>query len=503
MKRICLALACAGAFFLQANAQTAARYDMPTLTTTPAQVPFGALPNLLVVPNAVVAICGFPATANGSTLPPNAGIMCTNKIATYTDSTLGTACSPTAQITAPGSSVCMSTSGTQGVLGFWYDAATQTHMTYTVKTAWGTFGPYEIDPPAARGGSMTWPATPGIAVYGGASAWGTSLTAPTSPLVGTTDTQTLTNKTLDGVTPATMAFVDPSSSIQTQLNGKQASLGYTPLNPANNLSDVASASTALSNLGAQPALGFTAVPNTRTVNGHALSANITVTASDVGLGNVTNDAQTKASIVPNTVPSAGQVCVGNAGGTACAQVSISGDCTLAASGALSCTKSGGVAFGSAAFSSTSAFDAAGAATTAQTNAEAYASNANNISGGTVAAARLPAALASSTSINSTSIPASATLTQTIASGTASLGASAIASNACATVVTVTATGVLTTDNISADFNADPTSTLGYEPGAMLTIVKYPTSGHVNFKVCNNTSSSITPGATTLNWRVVR
>lgn len=45
----------------------------------------------------------------------------------------------------------------------------------------------------------------------------------------------------------------------------------------------------------QDDLGFTAVPNTRTVNGHALSANVSVSASDVGLGSVTNDAQLKAS----------------------------------------------------------------------------------------------------------------------------------------------------------------------------------------------------------------
>lgn len=44
----------------------------------------------------------------------------------------------------------------------------------------------------------------------------------------------------------------------------------------------------------------------------------------VNLGNVTNDTQTKASIVPNTAPSAGQIPVGNAGGTAYAPVSLSG-----------------------------------------------------------------------------------------------------------------------------------------------------------------------------------
>lgn len=42
--------------------------------------------------------------------------------------------------------------------------------------------------------------------------------------------------------------------------------------------------------GKQDALGFTAVPSTRTVNGHALSGDVTVTKGDVGLGNVDNVA---------------------------------------------------------------------------------------------------------------------------------------------------------------------------------------------------------------------
>lgn len=93
----------------------------------------------------------------------------------------------------------------------------------------------------------------------------------------------------------------------------------------------------------------------------------------------------------------------------------------------------------------------------------------------------------------------------IASGTAALGTSAISSATCATVVTSSATGTATTDNIIADFNADPTAVTGYAPSAsgMLTIVKYPTTNNVNFKVCNNTASSITPGAITLNWHVLR
>jgi hypothetical protein len=84
--------------------------------------------------------------------------------------------------------------------------------------------------------------------------------------------------------------------------------------------------------GKQDALGFTPVPNTRTVNGHALSANVTVDKTDVGLSAVTNDAQTKAAVVPNPAPSSGQILIGNAGGTAYAPQTVSGDVTITSGG---------------------------------------------------------------------------------------------------------------------------------------------------------------------------
>lgn len=90
-------------------------------------------------------------------------------------------------------------------------------------------------------------------------------------------------------------------------------------------------------------------------------------------------------------------------------------------------------------------------------------------------------------------------------GNTALGTSAIASGACATVITVTANGVATTDRIAANFNGDVSAVTGYAPvttGALKVYV-YPTANAVNFKVCNPTSSSITPGAATVNWEVVR
>src|ERR1044072_9258260 len=55
---------------------------------------------------------------------------------------------------------------------------------------------------------------------------------------------------------AVTGTISDQSDLQTVLDSKQGTLGYTP------------------------------VPDTRTVNGHALSGNVTVTKSDVGLGSV-------------------------------------------------------------------------------------------------------------------------------------------------------------------------------------------------------------------------
>lgn len=94
---------------------------------------------------------------------------------------------------------------------------------------------------------------------------------------------------------------------------------------------------------------------------------------------------------------------------------------------------------------------------------------------------------------------------TIASGATTLNTSAVNTGTCGSAQTASATGTATTDAITWTFNADPTAVTGYSGSVngMLTIIVYPTTNTVNFKVCNNTASNITPGAVTLNWRVVR
>lgn len=137
----------------------------------------------------------------------------------------------------------------------------------------------------------------------------------------------------DGATSPT--FVTPAlgAATATTINGNAITVGTGTLT----LGSVTLNAGAGGTLGSNAFTSTAYVPTTTTVNGHALSSNVTVTASDVSLGSVTNDAQTKAAIVPNTAPSAGQILAGNAGGTAYAPVTLSGSgatATLSSAGVL-------------------------------------------------------------------------------------------------------------------------------------------------------------------------
>ncbi len=106
--------------------------------------------------------------------------------------------------------------------------------------------------------------------------------------------------------------------------------------------------------------------------------------------------------------------------------------------------------------------------------------------------------------------AAAGRTGTIFSGTITLATNSIASTACQTVTdgsvnSVTATNVLSTDTVEVTANGSIKAVVGFTPATTggLTIAPYPKSGFVNLDVCNWSTGSLTPGAVTVNVRVVR
>ena len=164
-----------------------------------------------------------------------------------------------------------------------------------------------------------------------------------------------------------------------------------------------------------------------------------------------------------------------------------------------------VSGGSSAFSALTSGTNTAAAMVIGTGASIAASGSGAITATAAPVSGLTAAGTGVVTALGNNLSAAGGLTTTIASGTSAMGTGAISSAACATVVTTTATNTATTDVVAWGFNSDPTGVTGYTPvttGA-LTIFAYPSANNVNFKVCNLTGSSITPGAITLNWRVAR
>lgn len=91
---------------------------------------------------------------------------------------------------------------------------------------------------------------------------------------------------VSAVTSTELGYLDGvTSNIQTQLNSKLSAAPVTSVNSKTGAVKLTAAD-------------VSAVPTTRTVNGHALSSNVTVSKSDVGLGNVDNVKQYSASNPP-------------------------------------------------------------------------------------------------------------------------------------------------------------------------------------------------------------
>ena len=91
---------------------------------------------------------------------------------------------------------------------------------------------------------------------------------------------------VSAVTSTELGYLDGvTSNIQTQLNSKLSAAPVTSVNSKTGAVKLTAAD-------------VSAVPTTRTVNGHALSSNVTVSKSAVGLGNVDNVKQYSASNPP-------------------------------------------------------------------------------------------------------------------------------------------------------------------------------------------------------------
>lgn len=94
------------------------------------------------------------------------------------------------------------------------------------------------------------------------------------------------------------------------------------------------------------------------------------------------------------------------------------------------------------------------------------------------------------------------LSYTPYSTTVTVGTTAISANSCTTASTVTMTGLTTAMALKLTPTSDVSTVVGWSPAStgQLYFTAWPTANTLNYRVCNPTSSSITPGSST-TWNV--
>lgn len=283
-----------------------------------------------------------------------------------------------------------------------------------------------------------------------ASASATFTLGSTTVTLGGTTTS-VSGLTVDGVSPSTMAFVDPTSSIQTQLNGKQPSLGYTPAHSGAN-SDITSLSGLTTPLSA--AQGGTGASSLSASFGVSAGVFICTPSTNTVLGCVKPDGTTISS-------TGGVLSVIGGGGSGITQ--LTGDGTA------------GPGSGSQPFTLATVNSASGTC-----GDSTHVCQVTTNSKGLVT--------------NQTSVAIS-----NIANIQVTTGTTAVSANSCTSDLgPVTVTGLATTSAINFSASIDTGSLTGWGSTGGLQINPWPTSNALHYRICNPTGSSITPSSVTWN-----
>jgi len=257
----------------------AVRVDQSLLMPGP-NVPVSGspLPQALLLANSQVQICAHPATINSCT-----------PIQTYGNSAETIVCPLTSQLTAPGGSTCQSTVGITADVGFWYAGGTVDYLVYN--STYGTLGPYSV---SAGSGGGTYTGSSPIVVTGtviSCPTCGTSLATVQSFGTGAW-LSWLTPSVTNPTTTPVLALAAATGQTSHQVIGTcGTATTFTPcaLQPGDIPTLNQNTTGTAANLSGTPTLpsgtvlpGY--VPTSTTVNGHALSSNVVVSASDLTTG---------------------------------------------------------------------------------------------------------------------------------------------------------------------------------------------------------------------------
>jgi hypothetical protein len=182
------------------------------------------------------------------------------------------------------------------------------------------------------GGGATIPSTTDL-ISGNGSGNGADSGILAANVVQLAATQTLTNKTVDGVTPTTLGYVDATSSIQTQLNGKLATAGNaatatalaatpaqassgqfcTGVTAAGNCNSAQVAASQVGGLPAFPNGTIVGTTDTQTLTNKSIAASEVTGLAPSATTDTTNASNiTSGTLAASLVPTLNQSTIGNA-----------------------------------------------------------------------------------------------------------------------------------------------------------------------------------------------